>query len=122
MAKAKNKKVSLFARRKSKALRRKLDGRTRDVQFLKQTYETLCIDLGGEPAMSFQQKTIAAQCAWQLGRLQYLQSLAVNTGAHDDDKYTRLNASLLKMLQALGLERKLKSAGSLRDVLEGGAS
>lgn len=121
MAKAKRRKtktVSLFEKRRSKALRGKQpDGRTTEAKFLTQTYQSLCAELGGEAELSFQQRILADQAAWQLGRLIHMRTVAAEKGSYDDDRYTRLNASLMKILQTLGLERKAKKMLSAQELI-----
>jgi len=117
-----SKKLAVIDRKRSRALRRGLDGRTAPVKLLRVTYDALCADLGGEDTLSVQQRMLAESAAWQSARLRHLQTVAVANGEYDDAKYSAVLNSLVGLLRNLGMARIAKNARSLTEALAPGGA
>ena len=92
-----------------------LDGRYAIAKEIRQRYATLTEDTGADS----QQKEMLCQRAVFIGvQLETMECLVVESGKFDPGIYTQMTNSLLGLLKALGLERKIKDAASLKSYME----
>lgn len=94
-----------------------LDRRTGLAQEIHRRYADLTNDLGGEAALSYQQKALVSRALFVELNLQKQEAALAAGGELDTGSYTQSVNSLLGLLKTLGLERRSKDVPDLASYL-----
>ena len=92
-----------------------LDQRCGITKEIKRRYETLVEDTGAD---SYQQEMLCQRAIFVGVQLETMECMAAESGKFDPGIYTQMTNSLLGLLKALGLDRKIKDAASLKTYME----
>ena len=85
-----------------------LDGRTAIAQELRGRYATVCSDLGGEDALSYQEKSLVTRALWLEYHLQQQEELLATGEGFDSGKWVQACNALNGIFSKLGLKRAAK--------------
>lgn len=84
------------------------DGRCASVKEINRRYERLLRDSGAD---SYQKDLLCQRAVFISLQLETAERVATETGKLDAGVYTQMTNSLMGLLRALGLERKVKAIG-----------
>jgi hypothetical protein len=96
-----------------------LDGRFRLSREVCSRLQALTSDLGGESALSHQQRSMCKRAIWIELMVEHEESRIAEGGGIDGALHTQLVGSLLAIYKSLGIRRQERGA-KLRDVLKPG--
>ena len=99
-----------------------LDGRTGIAQEMRQRYQTITGDLGGDDRLSYAQRSLVSRALWLEYWLQQQERTLATGGEFDVGKWVQAANSLQGILSKLGLERQSKDVPNLHDYLNQRAS
>lgn len=91
-----------------------LDGRTGIAQTIRDRYAALRTDAGAE---SRQREILCQRAVFMCVCLETMECEALATGKFDAGVYTQMSNALLGLLKALGLDRRVKKVGALKDYI-----
>ena len=83
-----------------------MDGRTVAARMLRQRLAEIHADLGGEPSLSYAQKSLARQALWIESWLETQQHASTLGSTPDVGRMTQAVNTLLGLWRTLGLERR----------------
>lgn len=95
----------------------RLDGRTRLAQSVRDRYAALTADLGGDDALSYQQRSLAKRALWIEASIES-QEAALSRGEDvDAGRMTQQVNTLIGLYKTLGLKRQAREV-SLTDYIK----
>lgn len=95
----------------------KLDQRTSLAQELSRRHRQLCDDLGGLPALSYQQRALTERALFLELHLQTEEAKLANGEDFDSGRWVQACNALTGVLKTLGLERRARDVPSLPEYL-----
>ena len=112
-----SRKVAVIDAKRSRVMKRGMDGRSRDVRFMRAVQTQLCEDLGGRAELSIQKLSLVEEAAYTLTRIRRLRMGRLVGEPVDDKSYAALVNTLLGLYGKLGRERKAKRALSAQELI-----
>ena len=112
-----SRKVAVIDAKRSRVMRRGMDGRSRDVRYMRAVQTQLIEDLGGRDELSIQKLSLVEEAAYAMTRIRRLKLDRLVGTPVDDKSYAALLNSLLGIYGKLGLERKAKRIASVQELI-----
>lgn len=114
---ARNGKNSDLPKRYTEAWLEGLDGRTRLAQAVRARADALMADLGGEDALSYQQRSLCRRAIWMEAVIEQQEAALARGEDIDQGKLTQAVNSLIGLLKTLGLERRAREVPDLQSFI-----
>jgi hypothetical protein len=107
----------VIAAKRSRVMKRGLDGRGRDARYMQAVKTQLIEDLGGRDDLSIQKLAFIEEAAFALARLRRLKTDHMAGSPFDDRAYSAMLNSIIGLFGKLGLERKAKKVLSAQELI-----
>lgn len=95
----------------------RLDGRTRLAQAVRERLGALQTDLGGEPALSYQERSLCRRAVWLEALVEQREAALAKGQEIDEGAHVQSINALIGVWRALGFKRRQREAPSLHEYL-----
>ena len=95
----------------------KLDGRTKLAQVARERLRALQADLGGEDALSYQERSLCRRAVWLESLVESRESALANGQEIDEGAHVQSINALIGVWRALGFKRRAKDVPTLQTYL-----
>ena len=95
----------------------RLDGRTTLARAVRDRLHTLQTDLGGESALSYQERSLCRRAVWLECLIEQRESMLAKGHEIDEGSHTQSINALMGVWKALGLQRRQRDVPTLSEYL-----